>query len=118
MNRFKTRDEIVEYLLEDKLNSEQIARIVGCSSGYVRAVKQRYITAPDREKLRAEQRCDSDEYRKDQRRRQRKRMRNPAIRAIVTIQKREWRRHKVKTDPDYVLKERLRKRRRREELRA
>ena len=88
-SRTETRDQIIALLLEDKLNSEQIAKICGCHSAYVRAVKQRYITAPEREKLRAQKRADSDEYRDMNRLRHQRMMRNPVYRAAQLEAKRK-----------------------------
>ena len=42
------RQQVIVLILEDKLNATQIAKIVGCHSGYVRAIKVQMLH-PDRE---------------------------------------------------------------------
>jgi len=47
----KIRRQAIALIREDKLNSSQIAKIVGCHSGYVRAIKQQQLH-PEREMAR------------------------------------------------------------------
>ncbi len=93
MSKTKTRDEIITLLREGKLHSGQIGKMCGVHPAYVRAVKQRYITAPAREKLRAHLRASSDEYREMRRKEHIKLMRDPVRLAEVRAQKRKswWR---------------------------
>ena len=56
MKKLRKADHVREWLAIGKMSSGEIARIVGCHSGFVRAIKQRMLH-PERERKRSRKHC-------------------------------------------------------------